>query len=339
MTEVSPFEANIAEQPDALRALVAAGQPSGLAELLDRPWERIVLTGMGSSHYAGLPTWRRLVETGRAAWAVDAGRLLDTPGLITPETVVIATSQSGASGELVELLSRSPRGSWGALVGIAADASSPLATRADLFVPLHSGDEATVSTKSYLNSLAVHRRLAAAFLGSPPSDTDQEIAATATAIETLLSLDTTDLAVGVIAADRPRIATIGWGDAATTALYAALIIKESSKVAVQGFDGGEFRHGPLELAGDGLTAIIFGAAASTPAARLAADLLAVGSSVILVGDLRLEGATTLLTRADDTLEAIVSQSIVAESLAVSLSRANGVVPGTFRFGSKVTAKI
>ncbi len=78
--------------------------------LLTRDWERIVLTGMGSSHYVGLPTWRALVGTGRAAWAVDTGDLLENPALLTRDTLLIATSQSGASGEIVELLDRTGAG-------------------------------------------------------------------------------------------------------------------------------------------------------------------------------------------------------------------------------------
>ena len=47
-----------------------------------------------------------------------------------------------------------------------------------------------------------------------------------------------------------------------------------AKVAAEGFVGGEFRHGPLELAGPGLTAVLFGPDdpdASPSLRRLGAD--------------------------------------------------------------------
>jgi len=342
--ELNPFERNIREQSDALRALLAAGTDSRLSAIVDRPWERVVLTGMGSSHFAGLPTWRALVATGVPAWNVDAGQLLDTPGLITPETLVIATSQSGASGEVVELIDRAAAGrlQWGALVGVAAAEESPLSNAADVFLPLRSGDEATVSTKSYLNTLAVQRRVAAAFGAGDAAGVETQIAEAADRIEPLLELDTTALARGALAHARPRLATVGWGDDAATALYAALIIKEASKVAIEGFVGGEFRHGPYELAGPGLTAVLFGASvedADGPLARIGGDLLASGAAVVLVGDLELDGATTITAPVGDSLVALAAQSVVAESLAVAVARANGVDPGAFAYGSKVTVKL
>jgi len=341
--ELNPFERNIREQSDALRALLAAGTDPRLAAIVGRPWERVVLTGMGSSHFAGLSTWRTLVEAGVSAWHVDAGQLLDTPGLITPETLVIATSQSGASGEVVELIDRAAAGrlQWGALVGIAAAEESPLSNAADLFLPLRSGDEATVSTKSYLNSLAVHRRVAASF-GAGETAVETQISEAADRIEPLLTLDTTLLARDALAHARPRLATVGWGDDAATALYAALIIKEASKVAIEGFVGGAFRHGPYELAGPGLTAVLFGASADDadgPLARIARDLLDSGAAVVLVGDLRVDGATTIMATVGDSLAALAAQSVVAESLAVAVARANGVDPGAFAYGSKVTVKL
>lgn len=340
MTNASPFEQNISEQPDALRALMGEGPDERLEPLCDRPWERIVFTGMGSSHTVGLPTWRALTRHGRAAWNVDAGQLLDAPELITPDTLVIATSQSGASAEVVELLERGIRA--GALIGIAADEASPLAQAADLYLPLRSGDEATVSTKSYLNSLVVHHRIAASFGAIDRLVVEEQSTASADAIAPLVDLDLTAIARSALAADRPRLATIGWADSAATALFAALIGKESSKVPVEGFVGGEFRHGPYELAGPGFTGVFFGASrddADGPLGRIARDLLASGAAVVLVGDLRIEGATTVDVRADGSLSALLEQSVVAQRLAVAIARENGVVPGAFAYGSKVTATL
>lgn len=340
MTTLSPFEANIHEQPDALAKLVRSRPEQRLSEIAAQPWQRIVLTGMGSSHTVGLPTWRALARTGLPVWNVDAGQLLDTPGIVTADTLLVATSQSGASGEIVELLERGTPAR--ALVGITARDDSPLAQAADLYLPLHSGDEATVSTKSYLNSLAVHHYLAAAF-GALDTDRveDQLVAASAT-IAGLVDLDLTDVAQRALATERPRLVTVGWADAAATALFAGLIVKESSKVPIEGFIGGEFRHGPYELAGPGLTAVLFGAsqaAGGGSLGRIAQDLIASGASVVLVGDLRMDGATTIDANADGSLLSLLEQSVVAERLAVAVARANGVVPGAFAYGSKITATL
>ncbi len=135
---------------------------------------------------------------------------------------------------------------------------------------------------------------------------------------------------------------MGWGNHAATALYAALITKESSKVAIEGFIGGQFRHGPFELAGPGLTVIIYGAGEASSReslARLAQDLNATGSSTVLVGDLREDGSISVPAPSEGSLAGLVAGAVAAELLAVELAKANGVTPGAFAYGSKITTAL
>lgn len=343
-TDLTPFELDMQAQPEALGALVGETIDGDTRALLTRPWGRIVLTGMGSSHYVGLPTWRALIGTGRAAWAVDTGELLENPGLLTPDTLLIATSQSGASGEVVELLDRTASGraaGAGAVVGISAAEDSPLATRSDAFIPLRSGPEATVSTKSYLNSLVRHLQLADVFLGTDRAE-DTLVTTIADVTAVLGRNDVAGIGEQVLDVAKPRTAAIGKGDSAATALFAGLITKESSKVPLQGYVGGEFRHGPYELAGPGFTAFLYAAGApqgdrTLPA--LASDLVASGATVYAVGGTPLPGVHLLEVPASSSLSALACSAVVAEQVAVSLARANGVVPGAFIFGSKVTTAL
>ena len=344
-TDTTPFELDVAEQPEALRRLAAA-EPTDLALLTNRRWERIVLTGMGSSHFAALPTWRQLTAAERSAWAIDTGQLLDDDALLTDKTLLVVTSQSGASGEVTELLRRRSAGSVGgaAVVGITDDASSPLARAADLFIPLHSGPEATVSTKSYLNTLAVHRLVRAAFMAEDTAQVRQaELPDAAAAVQAVL--DDVDLAATATAtAHHParRLAYIGARDSSGTALFSALITKESAKVAAEGYIGGQFRHGPFELAGDGLTAVIFAPdrrAPDTSLRRLATDLLRTGTHVIVVGDPGSDATVTVPVPGSTDLAFAAASAVVAELFAVDLARANGVVPGAFVHGSKITTTV
>lgn len=344
MNRPTPFEADIAEQPAALRRLAEADVPD-LAPLTGSQWDRIVLTGMGSSHFAGIPTWRALTALGRPTWAVDAGQILDTPGLITDRTLLIVTSQSGGSGEAVELLTRRSRGTLqaGLVVGIADDTESPLAAGADVFIPLHSGPESTVSTKSYLNTLAVHRQLVAAFTNEPADAVQLDMRATADAVETLLqTVDLASVAHATATRENRRLAYIGWGDEGATALFAGLITKESSKVPAEGFIGGQFRHGPFELAGEGMTAVLFGALPGGDfdgLHRIGADLIGTGATVVFVGPDDLTGAIAVPAKSRSTLEALAAGAVVAQLFAVDLARGNGYTPGAFLYGSKVTTAL
>lgn len=341
-SDMTPFEVNIAEQPDALRRL-ARNEPPQLDLLTDRRWDRIVLTGMGSSHFAGLPTWRHLTALGYNAWAIDTGQLLDNDTLIDDQTLLIVTSQSGASGEVAQLLQRRETGQVGlaALVGIANDDTSPLAQAADLFLPLHSGPEATVSTKSYLNTLATHRLIRAAFAGEDTAQIRQsELPDAADAVQTVLdTLELTKSAITTAEHPQRRLAFIGARDSSGTAMFSALITKEAAKIAAEGYVGGQFRHGPFELAGDGLTAVVFAPdrdRADDSLRRLATDLVDTGSHVIVVGDDGSAATHTIPIGGTTELAFGAASSVVTELFAVDLARANHVTPGAFLHGSKIT---
>jgi glutamine---fructose-6-phosphate transaminase (isomerizing) len=333
---------DIAEQPLALLRQVEHPLPPTLAQLDLGSYDRIVLTGMGSSDYSAIPVERDLAARGLPVQRVDAGRLLDVPERVTANTLLWATSQSGRSGELLSLLDvldgpRRPR----TIIATTDDAGSPLAERADVVVELRSGPEATVSTKSYLNTLAAHLRATAMLTAGPQVPVDDAVRRTADLVQGCLDDERppTDLADAALTAPRARFAFVGVGDDAATALTGALITKEASKVPVEGYVGGAFRHGPLELAGPGLTAVLFGRGRAEDAAlpALARDLVATGSRAVTVGPHPYPGTAHLATPTPDDRLARLAVGIVRIQLfTIALSRATGVVPGEFRFGRKIT---
>jgi glutamine---fructose-6-phosphate transaminase (isomerizing) len=344
LVTLSPFETDIAAQPDALRAFARGAPRPELAAVLQGQYDRVIFTGMGSSHFAALPSWRRLVAGDYSTWWVDTGQLLDSDRLITPATLLVVTSQSGASGEITALLAPDARTPVRprAVVGITNEAGSPLAEHADAIIALRCGAEATVSTKSYLTSLAAHQHLLHVLTGA--AGPAAPVTETAELIENLgpVADAAGALARVLTAASNPRVAYIGSKDHAATALYAGLITKEAAKMAAEGFIGGQFRHGPLELAGPGLAAVLFGAWAgdtATPLAGLAADLIASGADVTLVGDLVSPGARTIAIPRGDTLPELAAGAVVAQHVAVAIARARGIEPGAFAYGRKVTTTL
>jgi glucosamine--fructose-6-phosphate aminotransferase (isomerizing) len=333
------FERDVDDQAEALRALTQSALPPAVTRLLHGRYERIVLTGMGSSHFAALPGWRRLADAGHPAWWVDSGQLLDAPGLITPGTLLVATSQSGASAEVVAMAERQgPIARAAAVIAVTNDPDSPLARRADGIIGLRSGDEATVSTKSYLNSLAAHERITSVINGTPADDTCETVKVIEEFSRPAVLRDiATDLAVTPDA----RLVFIGFGDHAASALYAGLITKEAAKVPAEGYIGGQFRHGPLELAGPGLTAVLFGGdgQAHGSVRQLGADLLASGSTVLTVGDLGLPGAVHVRAPGGSMPARLAHDALIAQHLTVAIATARGITPGVFTYGRKVTTAL
>ena len=150
------------------------------------------------------------------------------------------------------------------------------------------------------------------------------------------------LAQEFITAANPRLAYVGFADHAATARYAGLITKEGAKVAAEGFIGGQFRHGPLELAGPGLVAVLFGSGdpgANSSLRRLGTDLIDSGSTVIAVARLDVPGTSLQFTPPRGSIAPLAYGAVVAQHLTVALARARGITSGEFRFGSKVTTEL
>lgn len=343
--EATPFEVDMQAQPDALRELSGRLDLGSLSTFAARNWDRIVITGMGSSYCAGHPTWRSLANNTTPVWEIDTSQLLDTPEVLQGRSLVIATSQSGESGEIVRLLEmrRSGKLQFAGLIGITEARLSTLASEADLFIPLGSGSEATVSTKSYLNSLAIHRLLSAAFTGIPVGKVEKELLETILGVETLLrTLNLEGFATKALLPQKPRVVMVGRLDDAATSIYAGLITKEAAKIPAEGFVGGQFRHGPFELAGPNLSAIFFESShgeGTNVYEKLITDLIETGSQVLIVGGNAVTGASHIPLGSISTLSRLCSGAVISQVLALNLGRVNGVTPGKFIYGSKVTTLI
>ena len=340
----SAYERDMLDQPAALEAFASQALHSRFASLDLARFDRIILTGMGSSDYATIPFELTLARLGLPVWRVQTGRLLEMPRLIAPRTLLWMTSQSGRSGEIIALLGRLPSRSTLTLIATTNDPASPLATEADHVLLLQSGSEATVSSKSYLNTLAAFYRAGAAMTGGDDVEAvsdvrrvaaslDQRLAATAATAEAL--------AVRSLAGPRPRLALVGAGSDAATAMTGALILKEASKVAAEGYVGGEFRHGPMETVGAGATVLLFGSGTPDDVTftQLAADLAGTGTLVVSVAPESYPSTEHVRVPDGSELERLAHAMVFVQQLSLGLARGSGLVPGEFLYGQKITSQV
>jgi glucosamine--fructose-6-phosphate aminotransferase (isomerizing) len=344
--ETSDYIADILEQPARLRALLAAGSwgaAGSLAAAAER-CDRVVLTGMGASLFALTPAWLTMVAAGRAAWLVETAELLhSTPGLMTGRTLILAASQSGRSAELVSLTERATQSTT--LIAFTNDPSSPLADGAAAVVPIESGeDERAVSTKSYVNTLVAAWLAADALTGQRPRE--DAFADAADAAEAYLA-DWRPRVDGLTrdAGLPQRLFLLGRGESLAAASCGALIIKEGSKHQAEAMSSGQFRHGPLELADAGTTAVVLAGESAADRQRnfrLAFDIARYGGRAIIAdtkGDAAppevLELPRLSLAQVAGAGRA-VAEIVALQLLSISLAEQIGIEPGTFRHLEKVT---
>jgi len=339
----SPYEQDISDQLIAIADQLAYELPPSLHQLELFAYDRIVLTGMGSSHYATIPIERDLAARGLPVWRIDTGTLLDFPDLVTGKTLLWATSQSGMSGEIVALLDKLDGTTRPAtIIGVTNDEQSTLARRADILVALKSGSEATVSSKSYVNTLIAQYRIT---LALRHADEAPLIAGIRAAMAEFARLIDDRSAVQSIVSQafreggEPRLALVGIGADGATAMTGALILKEACKVMAEGYLSGEFRHGPMETSGPGMIALLIGDGTDATLQALSEDLTANGTEVVTIGPKAYGRSQQLRTTASPEIVRIIAGMLYVQHFTILIARAKGLVPGEFFYGRKITVTI
>jgi len=346
-----PFLAEIAGQPDALRRAAAglADQRETLLEAAGLAGRgNLVLTGMGSSYDACYPAATALAGAGVPAIMVDAAELLHFRlAMIGDGDLLVLTSQSGESAEVVHAAERlRARRRPPKMVAVTNGTSNRLAGLADVVLDSCAGQEEGPSTMTFAASLVTLAALAKAVTGEPIDGVVEhlarEAAAGAQAIHDLV--DRPELADRLVAwhGGRPVTVVLGRGAARAAAEMAALTLKEAVGMPAESLQAAQFRHGPLELAGPNLAAIVVATEAETVALdlALAEDLVRLGSAVLAISsDGRgPEGSLTLSVGGLDALVAPAVSVVPAQLLGWRLASLNGRQPGAYVHASKVTTR-
>ena len=271
----NPYLLDILSQPQALRLALEKTDLRSLKALEqalhDGRFDRIVLTGMGASYYGLYPAWLHLAAAGLPAIWVDAAELVHhTPALVAGRTLLWIASQSGQSAEIVALLHRSEAHPPAGLLAMTNDLSSSLAQAArqqggvglKALLQLHAEPESTPSTRTYLHTLALGQ-LAALYLAQ--ADMTAHLAALQDSAEGIAvylqdwqaQMQRLGEAIDRVAPESRSIVLVGRGLSLASAFSGALNLQEAAKLPALGLQAAEFRHGPLEMAGPGLTVLVF----------------------------------------------------------------------------------
>ena len=135
---------------------------------------------------------------------------------------------------------------------------------------------------------------------------------------------------------------LGRGAARAAAEMGALTLKEAVGMPVESLQTAQFRHGPLELAGPDLAAIVLATEAETGELdrSLGADLASLGAAVLLVttGGPAPAGTMSIPIGSLDRLLSPAAAVVPAQLLAWRLSVERGRSPGSYVHASKVTTR-
>ena len=340
LIENSPYFADIQAQPEALQELISAGLPSALAPLLDSigGFDRIILTGMGSSLNALYPSYLRLVSAGFPVWHEDTAELLiNIGGRIKGKTLLWIASQSGESAEVTQLLNELDSISGDTtILGFTNYPESNLGSRSDFVFNILCGPENTVSTKSYLNTL-----LAAGIATSVAlkEEIDPEIASAPKVLKSFLENWKQCYEALDILLQQETIFIVGRGDSMASARTGSLIIKEASRESLESLTTAQFRHGPLEMASEKIAVLILEGydAQRTLNSLMFKDLIKLKANPVWISsEAEPLHSGVSAPPLNSALTRPMSEIIVMQILTLVLANRKGDEPGKFRQISKVT---
>ncbi len=176
---------------------------------------------------------------------------------LTPESLVIAISQSGETIDVVEPVGKA-KNKGSKIAAIVNVLGSTLYRQADYKILLGAGPEkAVVGTKSFIAMVSILLLTAYAAVGKQVIARDLLIKS----IESVKKILKDDYIkeiekVAGILKNKEHIYIIGRGLSYATALEASLKIKETSYVHAEGFSGGELKHGVISLIDKGTPCIV-----------------------------------------------------------------------------------
>ncbi len=304
--------------------------------------DRVLFTGMGSSHFAAIPASIRLNQGGIVSNVYSASELLYYEwNLISSDTLLVLTSQSGESGEIVDILQKLPADRL--VIGITNEPQSTLGRRADILLSMGVEPEVAVSSRTYLASLVLLNTFAALLLGESARDTLDRCQ---NAIEVLAAFLRDYAPVQKKAAEflehPSAVCYIGRGPAVGTAEASALFTREAAKYPALAFDSAEFRHGPYEMVDNRFRAIVFAPTGATFSLQvnLAGDIARHGGKILFVTNenVTFQSDHVLVIKHGDVPEtyAPIVQILVAQLFANDMSLYQGYKPWVFRQSGKVT---
>jgi glucosamine--fructose-6-phosphate aminotransferase (isomerizing) len=311
----------------------------------------VVFTGMGASLFTAYPAQAYLTSHGIRAMVWETAELLHHHlKIVRPDTLVVAVSQSGETIEVTRLLRR--LGKTTKVAAVVNVERSTLARHGGLLLPMMAGRQATVSTKTYMCSVAVLMYLAFAIVGEPHRHLTSILLHAIRVQERILDRQDVIIEPTVEFFDHPPyVALMSRGPDLASALQSALTLKEVVRMAAEPISAAQFRHGPIEIVNPTHRYVIFarqpesGAHSSATTntgklmLRLARDIQSNGGRVLLLTDLPFPETTNVRTvRVEPlglglgTLVDTLYMQLVAHELAVRA----GLDPGRLRIAEGVT---
>ncbi len=333
-----PYLKDLLAQPASVQAALEGLREPWLAAAVRRlcePPRPVILTGMGSSFHALHVLSARLNRSGRRAMTVETSELVDYAPETLAGTLLIVVSQSGRSAEVVRLAGSRP--AHCTLLAVTNTPGSPLEQSADLCLWMRAGEEFSVSSKTYVATLAALAWLGALLTGESPDEPLGEIEAALPWMSRYLAgwRGHAEPIARRLAGVR-HLFLAGRGESLAAASTGGLIIKEAAHFHAEGMSAAAFRHGPIEMLDPSTLVVIFsGERRKELNLRLACDIRTGGGQAEIIGE-EAELEAFRLPPAAGAARPLL-EILPVQMMTLALAALAGREAGRFERAAKVTA--
>ena len=262
----------IFEQPKAVADTLIARLSDNKQIVLDelsmsvqeiRALKKITVIACGTAYHAGMIAKYAIEKWAKIPVDVEiASEFRYRDPIITPETLVIAISQSGETMDTLMAV-RHAKAAGARVLTICNTHSSTIPRESDAVLYTHAGPEIAVASTKALSTQMIALYLIALHLAQVNGAlTDEqieglyiELLALPGKIEMILETVEPLRALTRSFADKNTVLFLGRNIGYPVALEGALKLKELAYIHAEGFAGGELKHGPIALIEEGTPVI------------------------------------------------------------------------------------
>ncbi len=344
LLSTNAYVADILQQSQAVRDTLSAFRKQSFGDIREfterlstNALKRVVLTGMGSSFHSLHPLQLKFVEHGIQSQMIETSELIHfSPKLISPETLVVAVSQSGQSVEILRLLELIHKKAH--LIGVTNTPQSSLAQNSESVLITQAGSEHSVSCKTYVTTLVALAVLGDLLTGGEYGKTISALEASSEAMAQYLSGWESFIESAIQIFDGIQYLVLaGRGSSLAAAGTGGLIVKEAAHFPAEGMSCAAFRHGPFEMLSPNVFILVY--EGTGVAGKLNAKL---------VQDIKWAGGRSeLITRSEeqhiyklpsvpDSVCLPMMEILPAQLTSVALAIQNNHTPGQFEWATKTT---
>lgn len=315
------------QHADALASFAENREVAARAAASLKKTGRLLMLGMGGSHAVA-----RAVEPYYRALGIDAVSLPVSEQLAAPLPLqgrtVFVTSQSGESAEVVRWFKET--GDVPDTFALTLEAGSFLGKAAPALVAAGGSEMAFAATRSLTLTFALHLAVLAAL------DADPE-----PALAVLRAPETPDVTAALAALKGVRTIVTSGRSLQGVAEAIALGFTELSRRPCFSHEGGQLRHGPMEMLSPEIGAVLFRANDPTSPliAGMAGEILAAGAPVVIFdasGEAPVNGAVTIAVRPASGMAAVFALLPAAQTLMVAFAAERVENAGTPVRSNKIT---